>query len=141
MPPTPADSTSPRILLVGHCRPDAWLLKGAVERAIPDADIVMVSSSADLDRELEAAHLLLVNRVMDGYFEHSLGQALIRALKPRLGARASLILVSNLPDAQAEAVAAGALPGFGKSDLHSDDTRQRLRTAIELAQRARAPNP
>ena len=40
-----------------------------------------------------------------------------------------MLLVSNFEDAQAQAEAAGAMPGFGKSDLYHDDTTQRLKDA------------
>lgn len=138
-PSTPNQPASaPRVLLVGHCVPDAWMLKGAVERTLPDAEIVVVSQSDELERELAAADLLLVNRMMDGYFEHSLGQNLIRDLHARTGERTSMILISNLPDAQAEAEAAGASPGFGKSDLHGEETKRRIREAVSRAQAARS---
>ena len=37
-----------------------------------------------------------------------------------------VMLVSDLPDAQSQAVAAGAVPGFGKSDLHGSQGREHL---------------
>ena len=37
--------------------------------------------------------------------------------------------ISNYPEAQAEAVAAGALPGFGKAELHDPRTAELLRSA------------
>ncbi len=40
------------------------------------------------------------------------------------------MLISNFQDAQQEAVAAGAFPGFGKSQLYDDSTSERLRDAL-----------
>jgi two-component system chemotaxis response regulator CheY len=56
-----------------------------------------------------------------------LGVELIERMKadPQLAA-IPVMLLSDYPDAQQEAVAAGADPGFGKSDLASDSTRQKL---------------
>ena len=42
------------------------------------------------------------------------------------------MLISNLADAQAEAVAAGAQTGFGKSQLRDQATEQLLRQAMAL---------
>jgi hypothetical protein len=40
------------------------------------------------------------------------------------------MLVSDQPDAQQQAAALGALPGFGKSNLESEDTVNLLRNAL-----------
>ena len=37
-----------------------------------------------------------------------------------------IMLVSNYPEAQSEAVAAGAVPGFGKATLRSSQAREHL---------------
>jgi hypothetical protein len=41
------------------------------------------------------------------------------------------MLVSNYPDAQAAAVAAGALPGFGKRELGSARIPELIRSALQ----------
>jgi hypothetical protein len=40
------------------------------------------------------------------------------------------MLISNYPDAQARAVAAGALQGFGKSEMMARGTRDILASAL-----------
>jgi len=40
------------------------------------------------------------------------------------------MLISNFPEAQDHAVAAGALRGFGKTQLYNDSTAKLLRQAI-----------
>ena len=50
-------------------------------------------------------------------------------LKARLP-ELKMMLVSNYPDAQAEAIAAGALPGFGKRELGSERVTKLLREAL-----------
>lgn len=140
---TPPANAPPRVLLVGHCVPDAYMLKNIVERYVPSAVVLSITQQADLERELAASpphstphsppHVLLVNRVIDGYFEHSIGQVLIRSLAARPNFTPSLILISNLDEAQRDAESAGAMPGFGKSNLYDDQTRQRLLAAIDAA--------
>lgn len=118
------------VALVGHCGPDSFMLRSSVRRAIPGADIVSFESDRDVEREAPSADILLVNRLMDGRFEDASGIELIRRLREDLGERGpAMILVSNFEDAQREAEKAGAMPGFGKRDLHDDTTRERLLAA------------
>lgn len=116
------------ILLVGHCGPDAYMLRSAVRSAVPEADIHMIEDEAQLASRLGSADLVLVNRVLDGSFDSDDGVGLIAALAPRASAR--FMLISNFPDAQARAEAAGAVPGFGKADMRSDETRRRIASAV-----------
>lgn len=122
-----------RIALVGHCGPDTSYLMMAARRAAPEAQVVRVNREADLTAFLESgAGLLLVNRVLDGDFPDDGGADLIarvRAAHP--GVRG--MLVSNYPDAQAEAERAGALPGFGKRDIGSPMVLDRIRAGIGAA--------
>ncbi len=122
-----------RIALVGHCGPDSWMLKGAVVRAFPVADVVMVNDGASLQAHAEKADLLLVNRQLDGDFDTGSGLDLIRVLMGLPNRRAVVMLVSNYADAQAEAVAFGAAAGFGKAKAGSPETAQRMRAAVERA--------
>lgn len=117
-----------RVLLVGHCGPDAFMLRRAVRSMLGTKQVEMINSADDLERELGRASLVLVNRVLDGRFDSDSGIELIRRLAGRGGAR--LMLVSNYADAQAEAVAAGAAPGFGKAEANTEQARRRLLEAI-----------
>jgi hypothetical protein len=45
-------------------------------------------------------------------------------------AKVPVMLVSNYAAAQAEAVAAGAVPGFGKSSLGRPDMLERVRAVL-----------
>lgn len=126
-----------RVLLVGHCGPDASYLRMAVTSAIRGAKVIFASD----DRELQAAlhdgvDLVLFNRELDGIFTHYTGVDQIRALK-KTHPQIKTMLVSNYPDAQADAVAVGALPGFGKRQLGSQQVTLLLRDAVQtpVAQR------
>lgn len=128
-----SERTGKRVVLVGHCRPDAAHLKTVVERAVPGAVVEAVNDEADIDAA--GSDLLLVNRVLEGRFGAGSGVELIRRMAGNRGdgaAGPALMLVSNIPEAQREAVSAGAVPGFGKSDAYSAEAAARLRRAVGL---------
>jgi len=116
------------VVLLGHCGADASYLRLAVKKADAAAQIVSASDRSELDEAIkQGAELLLVNRELWG-FDVDSGIELIRLLRkehPEL----KMMLVSNYPQAQAEAVAAGALPGFGKRELGSGRVIDLLRSA------------
>jgi hypothetical protein len=118
-----------RVVLVGHCGPDMFMLKSAVGRAVPDAAIEAVNDDASLREVADPGAVLLVNRVLDGAFEAADGIELIRAVTAQDDPPVA-VLVSNLEDAQEEAVAAGARPGFGKSELYDARVADLLREAV-----------
>ncbi|GIK19001.1 MAG: hypothetical protein DYG93_00960 [Leptolyngbya sp. PLA2] len=120
-----------RIVLVGHCGPDAAMLRSAVRGAVPDASFETANDDASLSRAIEGADLALVNRALEGTFSASDGVELIRQLASRrTGERPALMLVSNYEDAQARAVRAGAVEGFGKLAMYDDAAKERLRRAL-----------
>ena len=126
------DSNAPTVLLVGHCYPDAMMLTSAIRRAIKGARFEKVHSVAELENKLAGAALAVVNRVLDGQFASDDGIGLIREFVTHASGT-PLMLVSNLPESQVEALAAGAAPGFGKSDLNTAETGDRLRAAVARA--------
>ncbi|WP_435021636.1 response regulator [Tundrisphaera sp. TA3] len=109
----------PRILDVGQCSYD----HGSISRHLSAAYGAEVARAQSAAEALKAAKgggfdLILINRQLDR--DGSPGVDVIRALKadPDL-ADVPVMLVSNFPEAQAEAQALGALPGFGKADLRA----------------------
>jgi two-component system chemotaxis response regulator CheY len=120
-----------RIALIGHCGPDSTFLRMAVSRAAKGAQVVSADDSSELDRMLnDGVDLLLFNRVLDYGFDDTEGVAIIRKLRAT-HPNVKMMLVSNYPEAQAEAVAAGALPGFGKREMSSPRVTDLIRAAIE----------
>jgi DNA-binding NarL/FixJ family response regulator len=119
-----------KVVLIGHCGPDSSYLRITVQKALGDAVVSMADDEQDLQKALESGvDLLLINRTLDYGFKQEGGAELIahlRAENPKLRA----MLVSNYPEAQAEAVAAGAIPGFGKRELGSPRVAQLLRDAL-----------
>ncbi len=124
MEPTPAF----KVLLVGHCGPDAWMLKSFAQRTLPSATVAMVNDEETLAAQCDARTVLLVNRVLDGEFAGDSGVELIRRFA---GKACSCMLISNYAEAQREAIDAGGRPGFGKSQLAHPDVAQRLRDALK----------
>jgi CheY-like chemotaxis protein len=120
-----------RIALIGHCGPDGSYLRMAVSRAARDVKVVMADDGAELDAVLkEGVDLLLFNRVLDYGFEDTEGVAVIRKIRAKYPNVKSM-LVSNYAEAQAQAIAAGALPGFGKREIGSPKVAELIRQALE----------
>ncbi len=109
----------PRVLDVGQCGFDHGSIARHLQKSY-GAEVTAADSAGQALVTLRAGgfDLVLVNRVFDG--DGSPGLDLIRSIKadPDL-AGTPVMLVSNYPDAQAEAKQLGALPGFGKGDIHS----------------------
>jgi len=123
-----------KIVLVGHCGPDAAMLRSAVRGAVADAAFESVNDDETLAGAMDGADLALVNRALDGTFSAADGVELIgRLASRRSGGRPVLMLVSNYEDAQARAVQAGAAPGFGKLAMYDDAAMERLRRALGVS--------
>ena len=118
------------VVLVGHCGPDMFMLKTAVGRALPEATIVSVNDVDALGEYRTPDSLLLVNRELDGRFPSQNGIDLISEIAQQTHVAATM-LISDLEDAQSEAVAAGAKPGFGKSQLYDKSTTDLLTGAMQ----------
>jgi len=120
-----------KIALVGHCGPDSSYLRIAVSRAERDAQVLSIDDDSDLKRALdEGVDLLLLNRQLDYGFDEREGVDLFRKLRAKYPA-VKAMLVSNYPDAQAAAVAEGALPGFGKREIGTPRVAELLRDALK----------
>jgi len=123
-----------RVLSVGQCGYDNSGIRRVLSSRF-DVDLVEADSGDDALASLNAGafDLVLVNRKL--FSDDAPGIDVIRRIKsdPRFEAL-PVMMVSNFADAQAEAVQAGAEPGFGKANLNSPDTLARL--ANRLAPRA-----
>lgn len=120
------------VVLVGHCGFDSGPLGRLAQAIAPDAQVVGINKH---DRLAAVAHpqaLWLVNRALDGRFNAADGIDLIQQ-HASADAAPHQMLVSNFPESQAAAEAAGALPGFGKNDVRSPDLTQRLRATLDQA--------
>src|SRR5262249_33086798 len=116
-----------RVLSVGQCGLDHGNISAALRRGF-GAEVVAAGSAGGALARLRqgAVDLVLVNRIFDA--KGASGLDLIRCIKEDEGLRRlPVMLVSNFPDAQQQAVAAGAEPGFGKASLDAAETSARLR--------------
>jgi two-component system chemotaxis response regulator CheY len=115
-----------RLLDVGQCSADHGSIRWLVEREF-QAEIERTHGLVDTLERLRGAKfdLVLVNRLMDA--DGSPGIDIIRELKadPDLSS-IPVMLVTNYAEHQAQAIAAGAEPGFGKAQLAASVTRDAL---------------
>jgi two-component system chemotaxis response regulator CheY len=73
--------------------------------------------------------LVLVNRKLDA--DYSDGIEIIRQIKAdREIAEVPVMLVTNYLEHQDAAIAAGAMPGFGKLEYEKPETREKLAAAL-----------
>jgi DNA-binding NarL/FixJ family response regulator len=113
------------IALVGHCGVDGPRLQREIRAQLADCEVLRINSTEDLARC--DADLLLVNREPVGFTEG--GLALIRQLRER-NPDCKVMLVSDYPEAQEQAVKAGALPGFGKAQFGDPSLVETVRKAL-----------
>ena len=120
-----------RIVLVGHCGVDAPRLEAAVSKILPRADVVSVNSEERLQEVCEdGADLLLINRQLPFGFESEEGVELMHDIQ-QMHPEVKMMLVSDRPDAQEEALRAGAVEGFGKADLGTSKIAEILKDALK----------
>jgi len=121
---------SKRVLSVGQCFADHSSLSRTLKQHF-DVEVVPANGAAEAVRlvEQQAFDLVLVNRVFDA--NGGSGVEFIRQLTQRQPQMTvPVMLVSNYEDAQREAVAAGARPGFGKAALGQPQTLARLKDVL-----------
>jgi CheY-like chemotaxis protein len=114
-----------RVLDVGNCGFDHSAIARYVQREFG----AETDAAHDADEALRKAKsgqyaLVLVNRVFDA---GGSGLELIQKLKSDPETQAlPAMMITNYADHEANAIAAGAEPGFGKATLHDAQTRERL---------------
>lgn len=121
------------VISVGQCSYDNGRVRALI-RTIDDRIEVLYTDTAKETGELinqlgDRVALVLLNRVFDA--DGDSGIDLIRSLgSSSAKSKPAMMLVSNYEESQAQAIAHGALPGFGKSALHAAETRERLEAAL-----------
>lgn len=121
------------VVLVGHCGPDSSFLRMAVSSAERGITVSMADDSQELKAALDrGADLVLLNRELGWGFDTPLGVDVIKILRGSYP-RTKWMLVSNYPEAQAAALTAGAVPGFGKREIGQPRVAQLIRDALGVA--------
>lgn len=115
------------VLDVGQCQMDHGALRRLIEGEFA-AEVTQAHSAEQALAQLRSGQfdLVLVNRKFDA--DYSDGLDIIKQIKadPEL-AGINVMLVTNYAEHQEQAVAAGAAPGFGKSELSEPRTLERLK--------------
>ena len=119
-----------RVLDIGNCRPDHRAIAAMIEANF-DATVSQAHQWEDAAAQLrsEPFDLVLVNRKLNS--DYSEGLALIERLKqdPQLRAL-PVMMITNFPEHQQQAVQAGAVEGFGKQSLQAPDTLEKLKAFL-----------
>jgi PleD family two-component response regulator len=128
------------VLCVGHCSADQAVLT----RFLATHFDVLVQSASFADTATTRIQkgdvdLVLVNRVFDA--DGGSGLDFIQRLKSDPVSRdVPVMLISNYPEFQTEAVAAGALAGFGKSDYDQPHSVDQLAHILPKRRQEHAAN-
>ena len=119
-----------RILEVGNCAADHAAMTELIDRHFK-AEIAQAHTFDEALTALrnERYDLVLINRQLDR--DNSDGVELIRKIKgDRDLAQVPVVLLSNYAEYQQRAMEAGAAPGFGKAELTSPETQQKLKDLL-----------
>lgn len=115
-----------RVLDVGNCVPDHAAIRGMLTKVF-QAEVVQADGPDDAFAALRKGQfdLVLVNRKLDQ--DYSDGLDIIKQIKADAEfSSVPCMLITNYPDQQEVAVAAGAVYGFGKKQLYDEQTRSCL---------------
>ncbi len=119
-----------RILDVGNCVPDHSTLTHYLNRHF----VCVVDEAPDGPRAMEklkaqSYDLVLVNRKLD--IDYTDGLDVIKTIKADPATKdLPVMMITNFPDHQDAAEAAGALRGFGKMEYDEPETLERLRQVL-----------
>ena len=119
-------TTSSRVLDIGNCSADHSFLNSLLAQEFnTQAEWAHDMEDALQQLDSQSFDLVLINRLMDR--DGSSGLEIVKkVVERREGERPAVMLISNYPEAQQAAVEAGAEVGYGKRDLHSEETREKL---------------
>ena len=121
-----------RVLDVGNCGPDHSSIRRMLTTNF-GAEVIQTHGMEDTLTALQknAIDLVLVNRKLDN--DYSDGILIIEQIKSKPEyTDLPVMLITNYAEHQAQAVALGALPGFGKLEINSPDTRSKLASVLEV---------
>lgn len=121
------------VLDVGNCGPDHSAIS-AMFRKHFDVEILRADQLSDTLATLQrqAVDLILINRKLD--IDYSDGIEILHAVKRSEAFRhIPVMLITNYAEHQQQAIASGAILGFGKLELHAPETLERLRTVLQPA--------
>ncbi len=121
-----------RVLDVGNCGPD----HSSIRRMLTTNFGAQVLQTHGLDDTLAALQkntidLVLINRKLDN--DYSDGTVILEQIKSKPEySDLPVMLITNYAEHQAQAVTLGALPGFGKLEINSPETRAKLASILKV---------
>ena len=120
------------VLSIGQCRPDnaaiTHFLTSNFDVKVLETDLADDSLAA---LQSSSVDLILINRKLDA--DYSDGMEIMKLIKSNPQTeQIPVMLISNFPESQEQAVEAGATYGFGKAELSSPETVERVRDALGL---------
>lgn len=114
------------VLSIGQCRPDqaaiSHYLTSHFGTTVLTADLPADAYQTLIDQEVD---LVLINRKLDADYSDGM-EVLQHICAGTATAKIPVMLVSNFAEWQEQAVAMGAVYGFGKAELNQPETKQRL---------------
>ena len=121
-------TASKSVMVVGNCLPDNFTMGRWFKKHF-DADYLKARNRVAAIEMLRkhSIDLVLVNRIFDS--DGGSGIDLIAELTRDFSATTTM-LISNFADAQTDAEAQGALPGFGKSELKNPASVDKVKHAL-----------
>lgn len=117
-----------RVLDIGNCSPDHASITHMIESSF-GAQVDKADGFDDALPQIQQNDydLVLVNRLLDR--DGSSGLEVLKQVHEQTGG--PVMLITNFPEHQETAVAAGAVPGFGKNSIGQPDTIQLLATYLQ----------
>jgi len=118
------------VLDVGNCNPDHAAIAAMLKRQF-QVEVLRADQQSDMLKCLEGqpVDLILINRKLD--IDYSDGIEILRYLKSDSNyASIPVMLITNYPEHQQQAMALGAEPGFGKLELNKPETTQKLANVL-----------
>lgn len=119
------------VLDVGNCDPDHNAIKRMLTKEY-DVEVLRCHHWQDTAKVLgeRAVDLILINRKLD--VDYSDGMEILKELKKSAAFRdIPVMIITNYPEHQDAAIAAGAEPGFGKLQFSEPETHRRLSRILQ----------
>ncbi|MFN9345824.1 MAG: response regulator [Planctomycetota bacterium] len=119
------------VLDVGNCGPDHSAISAMLRKHF-DVEILRADQLSDTLATLQRQEvdLILINRKLD--IDYSDGIEILQAVKRSDAYRdIPVMLITNYAEHQQQAIAAGAILGFGKLELNAPETLKRLEAVLK----------
>ncbi len=126
--------TKRRVLDVGNCGPDHSSMRRMLATNF-DAEVLQTHGLDDTLAALkqQPVDLVLINRKLD--HDYSDGTEILKQIKAKPEYVAlPVMIITNYAEHQTSAVELGAIPGFGKLEINSAETRAKLTPILSTDQ-------